>query len=169
LGGFAALLAALEEKHMITRQDILMVISLVPLPSTQLFWAWLALCLALALHIADEARTGFLSVYNPTVRALRQSRPWLPLPVFTFGVWVGSLVVANVLLLFASVFVWHGARWMRPIGYSFAFLMLGNGLAHMVGTIRGRTVASVCFPRPMPGFYSSPFLLLASIYLLYEL
>jgi hypothetical protein len=143
-----------------------MVISLAPIPSAQLFWAWLALCLALALHIADEARTGFLSVYNPTVRALRQSHPWLPLPVFTFGVWLAGLVVANVLLLCASVFVLHGARWMRPIGYTFAFLMLGNGLAHMAGTIRGRTVASVRFPRPMPGFHSSPFLLLASLYLL---
>jgi hypothetical protein len=29
--------------------------------------AWIALCLAFALHIIDEALTGFLSVYNPTV------------------------------------------------------------------------------------------------------
>ena len=27
--------------------------------------AWLALVVALALHVADEALTGFLDVYNP--------------------------------------------------------------------------------------------------------
>ena len=58
---------------------------------------------------------------------------------------------------------------MRPIGYGFAFVMFVNGLGHILGTILGRTVASIRFPRPMPGFYSSPLLLLASVYLLYEL
>jgi hypothetical protein len=58
---------------------------------------------------------------------------------------------------------------MRPLGFIFAVIMLANGLGHIVGTIFGRTVASICFPRPMPGFYSSPFLLAASLYLLCEL
>ncbi|MGD1101043.1 MAG: hypothetical protein ABSA59_03165 [Terriglobia bacterium] len=154
---------------MMTPQHILMVIRLASNPHAQLFWAWIALCLALALHVADEASTGFLSVYNPTVMALRKSRPWLPFPVFTFKVWLAGLVIAVVLLLCLSVFVWRGARWMRPIGYGFAVIMLANGLGHILGTIFGRTVASIRFPRPMPGFYSSPFLLLASAYLLCEL
>jgi hypothetical protein len=152
-----------------TPQHILMAIGLATVPHAQLFWAWIALCLALALHIADEASTGFLSVYNPTVMVLREKRPWLPFPVFTFGVWLAGLVGANVLLLCLSVFVLRGARWMRPLGYVFAVIMLANGLGHIVGTIFGRTVASIRFPRPMPGFYSSPFLLLASAYLLCEL
>jgi len=146
-----------------------MVIGLAAIPHAQLFWAWIVLCLALALHVVDEASTRFLSVYNPTVMALRKSRPWLPFPVFTFGVWLAGLVLATVLLLCASVFVLHGARWMRPIGYVFAFIMFANGLGHILGTILDRTVASIRFPRPMPGFYSSPLLLLASVYLLYEL
>ena len=33
--------------------------------------AWILLCLALALHVFDEATTGFLGVYNPTVLAIR--------------------------------------------------------------------------------------------------
>jgi len=152
-----------------TPQHILMIIRLASNPNAQLFWAWISLCLALALHVVDEAGTGFLLVYNPTVMALRQRGPWLPFPVFTFGVWLAGLVLATVLLLCGSVFVLHGARWMRPIGYAFAGIMLANGLGHIVGTILGRTVASIRFPRPMPGFYSSPFLLLASLYLLYEL
>jgi hypothetical protein len=154
---------------MITPQHILMVIRLGALPHAQLFWAWIGLCLALALHVADEASTGFLSVYNPTVLALRKNRPWLPFPVFTFGIWLAGLVAANVLLLCLSVFVLRGAPWMRPLGYLFAVIMLANGVGHILGTIFGRTVASIRFPRPMPGFYSSPFVLLASIYLLCEL
>lgn len=154
---------------MITPQHVLMTIRLAAIPHAQLFWAWIALCLALALHVADEASTGFLSVYNPTVLALRKSRPWLPFPVFTFGVWLAGLVAAIVLLLCLSVFVLRGARWIRPAGYIFAVIMLVNGSAHIVGTIRGRTVASIRFPRPMPGFYSSPIVLLASIYLLCQL
>ncbi|MGO8792293.1 MAG: hypothetical protein ACLQVL_33560, partial [Terriglobia bacterium] len=71
---------------------LLMVIRVAAIPNAQLFWAWIALCLALALHVVDEASTGFLSVYNPTVVALRKSRPWLPFPVFTFGVWLAGLV-----------------------------------------------------------------------------
>jgi hypothetical protein len=34
-------------------------------------WSWFALTVAFALHVTDEASTGFLSVYNPTVTALR--------------------------------------------------------------------------------------------------
>ena len=154
---------------MMTPQHLLMVIGLASNPNAQLFWAWISLCQALALHVIDEASTGFLSVYNPTVMALRQRWPWLPFPVFTFGVWLAGLVLATVLLLCLSVFVLQGARWMRPIGYVFAAIMLANGLGHILGTIFGRTVASIRFPRPMPGFYSSFFLLLASFYLLYEL
>ena len=138
-------------------------------PNGQLFRAWMALCLALALHVTDEATSGFLTVYNPTVRALRQSLPWFPLPVFTFNVWLGGLVAAIIVLLCLSLFVWRGAGWMRPLCYIFAIIMLANGLGHTFGTIMGRTVASVRFPRPMPGFYSSPLLLLASAYLLYTL
>ncbi len=154
---------------MITSQHILMIIGLSALPHAEFFWAWIALCLALALHVADEASTGFLSVYNPTVLALRKNHPWLPFPVFTFGVWLAGLVAADVLLLCLSVFVLRGAGWMWPLRYVFAVIMLANGLSHILGTIFGRTVASIRFPRPMPGFYSSPFLVLASIYLLCEL
>jgi hypothetical protein len=130
---------------------------------------WLALCAALILHVADEALTNFLSVYNPTVIALRQTFSWFPMPVFRFEDWLTWLITVNVVLLSLSPFAFRGARWLRPIAYLFAILMIGNGLGHTLGTIFGRTVASVRFPRPMPGFYSSPALLAASIYLLWEL
>ena len=151
---------------MTTAQHLLNLFGLAGNPHNQFFWAWIALCLALALHVADEASTGFLAVYNPTVKALRQRKSWFPMPVFTFGVWLGGLVAGNVILLGLSVFVWRGAPWMRLPAYIFAGIMLMNGLGHIVGTVYGRTVASVHFRRPMPGFYSSPFMLLASLYML---
>jgi hypothetical protein len=58
---------------------------------------------------------------------------------------------------------------VRPLGYVFAVIMLLNGIGHTAGTIAGRSVASVHFARPMPGFYSSPFLIAAAIYLLIQL
>src|SRR5439155_13684259 len=41
--------------------------------------AWVVLCVALSVHVADEALTDFLSVYNPAVRAIRSRFPFLPL------------------------------------------------------------------------------------------
>lgn len=131
--------------------------------------AWLLLCLALAAHVLDEALTGFLSVYNPTVLAIRSSVPWLPLPVFRFDVWLSGLILAVILLAGLSTFAFRGARWIRIAAYVFAIIMIVNAVGHTLGTIFGRTIAaSVHFERPMPGFYSSPLLLAASIYLLYQ-
>jgi hypothetical protein len=131
--------------------------------------AWIALCLALALHVADEAATGFLSVYNPTVIALRERVSWLPMPVFRFDVWLGGLIVAVLALLALSPFAFRGVKWMRPVAYTLAILMAVNAVGHTLGTVFGRTIALIQFPRPMPGFYSSPLLFAASLYLLMRL
>jgi len=131
--------------------------------------AWLLLCFALAVHVADEALTGFLDVYNPTVTSIMQSVPWLVLPVFRFDVWLAGLVFAVVLLSLLAIYAFQDARWIRPAGYVFAIIMTLNAFGHSLGTLRGRTVNTVQFDGPMPGFYSSPLLLAASVYLLYQL
>ena len=135
----------------------------------QLARAWLLLSAALGVHVTDEALNGFLDVYNPTVQAMKAQVPWLPLPVFRFDVWLGGLILATVLLGFLSRYALRGARWIPPLGYAFAGLMLLNAIGHTAGTIMGRTVESVRFERPMPGFYSSPLLFAASLYLLLQL
>ncbi len=140
-----------------------------PLESLSLGRAWLLLCSSLAAHVADEALTGFLAVYNPTVVALRAKLRWWPVPTFGFTEWLSGLIVVVVALLSISIFVFHNARWVRPLAYVFAIIMLGNGLAHVAGTIAGRTVASVQFSRPMPGFYTSPLLVASSLWLLVQL
>jgi hypothetical protein len=127
-------------------------------PASNFGYAWVALCLALAIHVTDEALTDFLSVYNPAVEAIRQRLPYLPLPTFTFSVWLTGLIIAIILLLALSPFAFRKTRWMVPLAYVFGILMTANGLQHFAG--------SVYLGRMMPGVYSSPLLLICSIYLL---
>lgn len=131
--------------------------------------AWLALCAAFALHVADEALTGFLAVYNPTVLVLRSRYSWFPMPVFEFRDWLTEMILLVVIVFALSPLFFRNARWVRPVGYFFAVVNVLNALGHTVGTIFGRTVASVSFSRPAPGFWSSPFLFAASVWLLVEL
>jgi hypothetical protein len=130
---------------------------------------WLALCAAFALHIADEALTGFLRVYNPTVIALRQRWGWFPMPPFEFRGWLVGLIVVCAILTCLAPLAYAGARGLRPLAWIYAVIMLLNGLGHTLATVLGRTVASVTFPRPAPGFYSSPLLLAASLWMIARL
>jgi hypothetical protein len=139
------------------------------IPHSRLGMAWLVLCTVFALHILDESLTGFLGVYNPTVIALRQTAPWLPIPTFGFTEFLIGMVSVILLAFLLSPAFFKGFSWTRPLGYFFAWVNVLNALGHIVGTILGRTVASVTFSRPAPGFYSSPFLLLASMWLLIQL
>ncbi len=124
---------------------------------------------AVAAHVADEALTGFLNVYNPTVSALRQQLGWWPMPTFTYEAWLSGLIIGIVILFAISPLAFMNVRGFRPFAYLFALLMILNGVGHTIGTIAGRTVASLHFPRPMPGFYSSPFLIAASVYVIIQL
>ena len=120
--------------------------------------AWMALCGALAVHVADEALTDFLSLYNPTVLSIRERYPFLPLATFTFETWLSLLSFAIVTLTGVSYFVWKGRWAMRPISYAFAGFMLLNGLLHIAGSLYMGTF--------MSGVYSSPLLIVASILLI---
>ena len=132
--------------------------------------AWVLLCAALALHVTDEALTGFLSVYNPTVQALRAAWGFWPMPTFEFREWLTGLSLGILVLAALSPFAFRNARWIRPIFY-FCVVVTGvlNALGHTIATIFGQTVGTVRFPRPAPGFYSSPLLLAVSIYALVQL
>jgi hypothetical protein len=131
--------------------------------------AWFALCVAFALHIVDEASTGFLAVYNPTVTILRERWGWFPVPPYEFREWLtGVMVVCGVLFCLTPLAA-RGMRGLRPVAWCYAILMFLNSLGHTLFSILGRTVAAVTFPRPAPGFYSSPFLFAAALWLMLRL
>ncbi|MFQ6112910.1 MAG: HXXEE domain-containing protein [bacterium] len=120
--------------------------------------AWLALCLSLAVHVIDETLTGFLSVYNPIVLSIRKQWPFIRLPTFTLEVWLVGLIIAFFVLLSLSPFAFRRAKWIGPLCYVFGIVMLFNGLLHIAG--------SFYLGESMPGLYSSPLLLVSSLYLL---
>jgi hypothetical protein len=120
--------------------------------------AWLALTAVLAAHVADEALTDFLSVYNPIVTALRERLGWFPMPTFTFGPWLTGLTILIVLLAAVSPLAYAGTPFIRAAAYPYAAIMLLNGVGHLVG--------SVYFGRWLPGATTAPFLIVTSIGLL---
>jgi hypothetical protein len=83
--------------------------------------AWVALTLALACHIADEALTDFLSVYNPLVRQGRERFGWFPMPTFTLGVWLTGLCALVVVLFLLSPLAYRGLRFVRAIANPYAW------------------------------------------------
>jgi hypothetical protein len=131
--------------------------------------AWFALTIAFALHVLDEATTGFLNVYNPTVSAMRERYAWFPMPNFQFRDWLVGLIVVVLFCFALTPVAAQGARWLRPVAWFYALIMFFNGIGHTLFTILGRTVETVTFPRPAPGFYSSPFLFIGSVWLMRKL
>jgi hypothetical protein len=131
--------------------------------------AWLTLCVGFALHILDEATTGLLAVYTPTTSSLRSRWDWFPMPPFEFREWVLTLVVACGLLFCLTPVAARGMRGLRPLAWLYAVIMFLNSLGHTVYTILAHTVASVTFPRPVAGFYSTPLLFVASLGLMARL
>ncbi len=113
---------------------------------------------ALALHVADEAITGFLPLYNRSVAAIRVRLPWLPLPRFTFQVWLAGLTVAVAVLLALTPLVSPRRRWMRVASAALGVLMVANAFGH--------AAASLYLGAFAPGVYSSPILLVAAAALL---
>lgn len=130
---------------------------------------WLFLTIAFAAHVLDEALTGFLRVYNPTVIALRQRWTWFPIPTFGFREWLAGLIIAVLLCFALTPFAARGARWMCPLAWFAAVIQFLNAMGHTIGTLFGHTVSTVTFPRPAPGFYSSALLFAGSLWLMARL
>jgi hypothetical protein len=116
--------------------------------------AWLSMVTAVALHVADEAITGFLPFYNDLVLRLRDNLGYFPAPTFEFSVWLGGLGIAVTLGYVLTPLVARGGRVIRIITTALGILMVANALGHMLG--------SVYLDRILPGFWSSPLLLAAA-------
>jgi len=121
--------------------------------------AWLAMTIALAAHVADEALTDFLSVYNPIVTSARERWPWFPMPTFDFAPWLGGLIAGIVLLLLLAPLAFQRAPLARALAYPLAIVIgLLNGMGHLLG--------SLYFRRWLPGTTTAPILLVCGAWLL---
>jgi hypothetical protein len=120
--------------------------------------AWILMALAIGLHVGDEALNDFLPLYNSSVEWIRDSYGIAP-PRFSFGQWLGGLLVGVALLLALSPLVFAAYPGFRALSYGLGVLMVANACGH-VG-------ASIYLGAPAPGVYSSPILLAAAVYLLY--
>ena len=89
-----------------------------PNPARRFGFTWVAMAVVIALHVTDEAATDFLSVYNPAVRAIRARLPFLPLPTFTFGVWLAGRAAGVALLLALSPLAFRQSRWIERVALS---------------------------------------------------
>ena len=62
----------------------------------------------------DEVLMDFLSVWNPAVMKLKDTIPFLPLPTFSFEVWITGLILANIILFSLSPLAFGGIRFYGP-------------------------------------------------------
>ena len=129
---------------------------------TRIRWAiaWAAMAAALALHVADEALTGFLPLWNSIVESVRDRYAWFPAPTFSFETWLGGLILLVVVLFALTPLALRGSRVLRVLSYFLGVLMIANATAHVV--------ASSWLGEFAPGVYSSPVLFLAALALLYS-
>jgi hypothetical protein len=123
--------------------------------------AWSLLVAALALHVLDEALTGFLDFYNPLVLNIRAQAPWFPMPTFDFGVWIVGLILLVAVLAATTPAVRRGAPGTRAASWVLSAIMFLNGVGHLAG--------SVYFGRWLPGATTAPLLLAASVLLAYAM
>jgi len=122
--------------------------------------AWAIMGVAFGFHVIDEAATDFLASYNPIATRIRSRLGGLPFPpVFTFWPWFLSLLAATAILLSLTPLAYAHVAWMIPVAIVVSLINIGNGLLHIVASIRVR--------HRVPGVISAPFLLASAVWLLY--
>ena len=122
-------------------------------------WAWVTFAALLALHVADEAKNDFLTVYNPNAAAIRAHYPFIPLPTFTLFGFIVTLSLGVLFLLCLSPFAFRQSKPLCRIAIPLSIVVgLLNAAAHLT--------SSYLFQRWMPGSFSSPLLIVGGAYLL---
>jgi len=119
---------------------------------------WLALCFALAVHVAEEAFIGFLPFYSDATRAVSELLPFVTSPslVLAASMWTGVAFVAILTAL--APLAYRGASGMRVATIGVALIALANVSGHIVG--------SVLAGQALPGVYTTPLLAVVGIYAL---
>lgn len=122
--------------------------------------AWLLLVTSFGLHVLDEAIGGFLPFWNRFVTDTRSQLGFFPAPKFSFDVWLSGLVVAIILGYCMTPLVARGGKVIRVTTLVLGIIMIVNAFGHFLG--------SYYFGEIIPGVWSSPFLLLAAIFVTFQ-
>ncbi len=117
--------------------------------------AWVLMISAISIHVFDEAVTDFLPFYNGLALSLRGRLGLSLLPMFSYEAWLGGLIAGIMICFSLTPLVDRGSRLIRLFATLLGILMVVNALSHMLG--------SAYFGRLLPGFWSSPFLLLTAL------
>lgn len=131
-----------------------------PPRSGRLSRAWLALTLALTLHVAEGAVRDYLAFYNPLAMSLRDMLLWTWMPTFTFAAWLGGWIVILAALYGLTWFAACPARWVVWCALAYAevvFLFSAAKLAF-----------AIYLQKAIPGVFTAPLLLIASLWLTLE-
>ena len=121
--------------------------------------AWVAVGLALAVHVADEAAHDFLALYNPSALAIQQRLGGFPFPpTFSFTTWLAGLLLAVVAWLALAPLAYRGRRWLLPLATIASVVHVANGLGHIL--------TSFWLGRAAPGVWSAPLLLASALWML---
>lgn len=125
-------------------------------PTASFGSGWILLCLALAAHVVDGARSGFAATYSP----------WVVIaPMFASRSELAGAIFLVIILLALTPFARRGSRWMRVVAYVLAALAMLRGVGIVV--VLGMVVRTNRFVAAIPGLYSSPLLVVAAGFLLY--
>src|SRR5437016_12481657 len=120
--------------------------------------AWIAMSVAFGLHVIDEAATNFLDWYNPIASRIRSRLPVPFPPTFTFWPWFLGLVAVMLILIALIPLADDRNRMVVALGIALGVINVGNGLLHIIASIR--------FRRRVPGVISAPLLLACAAWLL---
>jgi len=121
--------------------------------------AWIALGLALAVHVADEAAHDFLALYNPNALAIQERLGGFPFPpTFSFTAWLTGLTLVVAAWLALTPLAYRGRRWLLPLATILSVVHVANGLGHVI--------TSLWLGRAAPGVWSAPLLVASAIWML---
>ncbi|MFC1492734.1 HXXEE domain-containing protein [candidate division KSB1 bacterium] len=123
-------------------------------------FAWLSMITVLAFHVLDETLNDFLPWYNQTIMGMRERFGFFPAPTFSFEVWLGGLIGAIIIAYILTFVVMKGGKIIRIITTILGILMILNALNHIGG--------SMYTGRMLPGTWSSPFLLITSVFVVFQ-
>lgn len=118
--------------------------------------AWALMVFAAGLHVFDEALTNFPGFYNSLVLELQKGLGFFPAPVISHRVWLGGLISVVIIGFVLTPLVNRGRGFFRILTTVLGANMIAKALVNILG--------SLFFGRLLPGFWSSPFLLVAAVF-----